>query len=113
MLAAGLTQSEVARRSGVSRQSVSRWTKVLDQGGSRGLRFTRAGRKPRLDRRQLDALDRLLRQDLARRGFGWSNEDVADLIRKRFGIRLGRTRISELLHELGFAPRHRRWTPVD
>jgi transposase len=112
LLGTGLTQVEVALRSGVSRQSVSRWAKVLDQSGARGLRFVRAGRKPRLDRRQLDALDRLLRRGLARRGLGWANEEVADVIRKEFGIALGRTRISELLHDFGFAPQGRRWRPL-
>jgi len=112
LLGTGLTQVEVALRSGVTRQSVSRWAKVLDQSGTGGLRFVRAGRKPRLDRHQLDALDRLLRRGLERRGLGWANEEVADLIRKKFTIALGRTRISELLHDLGFAPQGRRWRPL-
>jgi transposase len=112
LLGTGLTQVEVALRSGVSRQSVSRWAKVLDQSGARGLRFVRAGRKPRLDRRQLEELDRLLRRGLARRGVGWANEEVADAIRRKFGIPLGRTRISELLHDLGFAPQRRQWRPL-
>ena len=112
LLETGLTQVEVAHRSGVSRQSVSRWAKALDESGASGLRSLRAGRKPRLNRSQLDTLDRLLRRGIARRGFGWANEDVADLIRKRFGIALGRTRIVDLLHDLGFAPQRRQWMPL-
>ena len=38
LLRAGLSQSEVARKVGVHRQSVSRWARELDISGVHGLR---------------------------------------------------------------------------
>ena len=41
MLRAGLSQSEVARKIGAHRQSVSRWGRELEESGLRGLRKTK------------------------------------------------------------------------
>jgi transposase len=49
LLEQGVSQSEVARRLGVHRQSVIRWTRQIKRSGMRGLRKVgRAGRKPQL-----------------------------------------------------------------
>ena len=49
LLRAGLSQSEVARKVGVHRQSVSRWARELDTSGVHGLRKAqRTGRPPKL-----------------------------------------------------------------
>ena len=49
LLKQGVSQSEVARRLGVHRQSVIRWARQLVQSGRAGLKKAgRAGRKPRL-----------------------------------------------------------------
>ncbi len=49
LLEKGYSQSEVARRVGVHRQSVSQWATELAEKGRAGLkRAGRAGRKPRL-----------------------------------------------------------------
>ena len=48
LLAKGLSQSEVARRVGAHRQSVSKWAAELEAKGRIGLKKAgRAGRKPR------------------------------------------------------------------
>ena len=50
LLEKGYSQSEVARRVGAHRQSVSQWAAELQEKGRAGLkRAGRAGRKPRLD----------------------------------------------------------------
>src|ERR1700736_2207499 len=54
LLQQGVSQSEVARRLGVHRQSVIRWVRQLAQFGRAGLKQAgRAGRKPKLSASQL------------------------------------------------------------
>jgi len=54
LLRAGLSQSEVARKVGAHRQSVSRWARELEHSGVRGLRKAeRTGRPPKLIAAQL------------------------------------------------------------
>jgi transposase len=55
LLRQGVTQSEVARRLGVHRQSVIRWVRQLAQSGRKGLKkAARAGRKPSRLRKKVD-----------------------------------------------------------
>jgi transposase len=50
LLEKGFSQAEVARRSGVSRQSVLRWNRQRLEGGKESLSAAgRAGRKARVD----------------------------------------------------------------
>src|SRR5260370_6871117 len=59
----GVSQSEVARRLGVHRQSVIRWARQLAQSGRAGLKQAgRAGRKPKLSARQLRKIEQALRR---------------------------------------------------
>src|SRR6266436_633163 len=58
LLAKGLSQSEVARRVGAHRQSVSKWAAELQAKGRAGLKKAgRAGRKPRLSTEQLNQIE--------------------------------------------------------
>jgi len=103
-----VSQAEVARSTAVSRQSVSRWANALDQGGLRGLRSAgRAGRRPKLDGRQLEQLARYLKAGSEAAGFPTGLRtvpQVAQLIEQRFGVAYGTTRVWQLLHQLGFTP---------
>src|SRR2546430_15110652 len=57
------TQGAIARRLGVSRQSVMRWYRAWRSGGRRALRAAgRAGRKPRLGPGQLTPVDKAPRE---------------------------------------------------
>lgn len=108
LLRQGVSQAEVARRTAVSRQSVSRWAAMLEQEGLRGLhRAGRAGRKPRLDERQRQTLVRLLQRGPEAAGFPtglWTVPRVAQLIDERFGVSYGNTRVWQVLRQLGFTP---------
>lgn len=70
---AGVAQAEVARRLGVSRQSVSRWEKAREQGGTEAVRAPqRFGRPRRLSEAQCAQLarernERAIRTGKARR----------------------------------------------
>src|ERR1035437_1641358 len=58
LLKRGVSQSEVARRLGVHRQSVIRWARQLAQSGKAGLKKAgRAGRKARLSGAQLQQIE--------------------------------------------------------
>src|SRR5208337_132809 len=62
LLKQGVSQSEVARRLGVHRQSVIRWARQLERSGVRGLRRAgRAGRKPKLGAAQLQRIEQGLK----------------------------------------------------
>ena len=80
LLRAGVSQSEVARRVGVHRQSVSRWDKELKESGIRGLKKAgRAGRKPLLSPADLRRVESKLKKEPKPAGippsygrpFGW------------------------------------------
>ena len=63
LLKQGVSQSEVARRLGVHRQSVIRWARQLLQSGRAGLKQAgRAGRKPKLSASQLRKIEQALRR---------------------------------------------------
>src|ERR1700681_1153656 len=63
LLAQGLSQSEVARRVGAHRQSVSKWAAELEAKGRAGLKKAgRAGRKPRLSAEQINQIERGLKR---------------------------------------------------
>ena len=108
LLREGVSQAEVARRTAVTRQSVSRWAATLEQEGLRGLRrASRAGRKPRLDEKQRQTLVRLLKKGPEAAGFPnglWTVPRVAQLVEERFGVAYGNTRVWQMLRQLGFTP---------
>lgn len=108
LLRKGVSQADVSRITGVSRQSVSRWASKLEEEGLRGLRRApSAGRRSRLDSKQLEQLSRLLKAGPEAAGFPtglWTLPRVAQLIEQRFGVAYGTTRVWQLLRQLGFTP---------
>ena len=104
LLGKGRSQAEVARLTGVSRQSVSRWARAIAKDGLPGLRRAeRVGRKPRLTALQLNELTRLLRAGAKASGFPndrWTGPRVAKVVEKRFRIVYRRTRALDLLRAL-------------
>jgi transposase len=90
LLDKGLNQSEVARRLKVSHQTVSRWRKMVENGGAEALaKAGRAGRKPELTADQNVRLVELLKQGPERLGYRtqlWTTARVADLIKREFKV---------------------------
>jgi transposase len=84
------TQGAIARRLGVSRQSVMRWYRAWRQGGRPSLRAAgRAGRKPRLAPEQMRRVEMALRQGPRAHGFGtnlWTLPRVARVIKQLTGV---------------------------
>jgi transposase len=103
LLEKGLSQAEVARRTKVSRQSVLRWNRQRLEGGKDALRAAgRAGRKPRLDCDQEQALVKILVAGPEAAGFAtplWTLERVARVIREEFGIKCHATTALRVLRD--------------
>lgn len=88
---AGETLAFVARALHASRQSASRWYQAWKRGGLPALRAAgRAGRKPKLNLRQLQQVAHLLCQGARAHGFGtdlWTLPRVAAVIERQTGVR--------------------------
>jgi len=107
-LRAGRSKTEVARIFGVSRQAIHTWVAQHQQSGKEALRAKRRGRPPggRLNRRQEKTLARLIRDhcpdQLKLPFYLWTREAVAELIVRRFGVRLSVWTAGRRLARWGF-----------
>jgi len=107
LLAAGTPQAEVARRVAVSRQSVSHWEKLRQEGGMDALRRPkRFGRPRKLSDSQCEELIGLLKAGALAAGFAtelWTLPRIASLIEQRFTVRLTEPSVWRLLGALGWS----------
>ena len=108
----GLTQSNVARKFGVSRTTASRWNRALRQKGVDSLRKRRAtGRPSRLSGEQLQLIPAIFAQGAIVHGFAdnrWTTARLASLIESRFGVHYDHDHVGRLMQKLGLRePRHR------
>jgi transposase len=95
----GMTQAQAARVFGVHPNAVNRWIKRYRQGGWAGLgarrRGRRAGEHAALTETQQQEVIALVREttpdQLGLAGYLWTREAVAELIARRYGVRLART----------------------
>jgi transposase len=107
MFACGATQAEVARTFGVSRQAASAWYRQWHHGGEPALRGAgRAGRRPRLQPAELNAVDQALR--LGPQAFGvdthlWTLRRVAAVIEQLIGVRFHPGHVWRLLRRLDWS----------
>jgi transposase len=108
LLAAGVHQSEVARRLGVHRQSVSRWAAALSKKGQDSLRKAgRAGRLPRLSVPQKKLIKTALIAGPQAHGYAtslWTIGRVAALIQEQTGVKYHPGHAWRILRELGWSP---------
>src|ERR1044071_9669518 len=99
-----LNNSEIGRRLKVSNQTVSRWRKEYQEGGSLALRNAgRAGRLPCLDDADKARLVELLHQGPERLGYEtqlWTCERVAHLIEKNFEVAYHPGHVWRILRQL-------------
>lgn len=102
-----LSKAEIARQLGVSRASVTAWSKVLDKKGMRGLASKKAhGRTSKLNAEQKKKLKQLLRRGASKSGYltdRWTLERVAELIENQFGISYHPKGLGRVLDKLGFS----------
>lgn len=104
---AGRKQAEVAKELHVSRQSVSRWFSRFRRGSAKRLKGAgRAGRKPKLDAKQLARLDAELRRGARAHGFAtslWTLPRVALVIERLNGIKYHPGHVWRVLRRLDWS----------
>jgi putative transposase len=115
-LQTGLTQSQVARKFGVSRTTASRWNRSLSGSGVEALRKRRApGRPSRLTADQLKIVTQTYQAGPRASGFDtdrWTTARFADAIFACFGVRYDPDHAGRIMHRLGLRERRRsRRTP--
>jgi transposase len=107
LLAAGETQAEVARRVGVSRQTVMRWDRARQSGGMEALRRAQHfGRPERLSAAQRRELVQLLKDGAIASGFPtelWTLPRIAQLVEQKFSVSLVPSSVWRLLGRLGWS----------
>jgi len=107
----GLTQSQVARKYGVSRTTASRWNRALTGSGVEALRKRRApGRPCRLSAEQLPVVAEIYQAGPRVVGFltdRWTTARFADAIFGRLGIRYDPDHVGRIMHRLGLRERIR------
>jgi transposase len=107
LLQRGLHAAEVARRVGVTRQSVSRWQATLREHGRAGLRRAKhAGRPPALTAADLKRVAQALKAGPEAQGYAtglWTLDRVATLIETQCGVRYSKPWVWHLLRRLGWS----------
>ena len=108
LLKQGFKPVDVARRVGVDRRSVRRWSATYKRNGTDGLKATIAtGRPAKLNVKQRKQLERYLLQGPRTAGFStdlWTCPRVAKVIRDEFDVDYHVDHIGRVLHGLGFSP---------
>jgi putative transposase len=115
-LLSGVTQSQVARRYGVSRTTASRWHRSIIHRGFEGLRKRRAtGRPSRLTVDQVEEIRRMYTAGAQAFGYAtdrWTTARLAETIERRFGIRYDQDHVGRLLHKFGLRQRRFVYAPT-
>lgn len=105
----GENPSEVIKSFGFCRTTIYRWLRNEQDQGEQGLRARKAaGPRPQLSIKQKKQVGYWINgKDPRQYGFDfglWTRKIVADLIEKKFKVRLGLTSVGRLLAELGITP---------
>ncbi len=112
----GSTQSQVARRYGVSRTTASRWQRSIVVKGFDGMRKRRAtGRPSRLTADQVDTVRRMFFDGAVAYGFSkdrWTTGKLAMAIERKFGVRYDQDHVGRLMHKFGLRERRFVYEPA-
>lgn len=103
----GKSQSEVARRLGVTPASAHRWFHAWEREGVEGLKIApHLGRPSRLDAGQLQELEEALLEGPSAHGFAtelWTLPRVAELIKREFGVQYHEGHVWRVMRKLGWS----------
>ena len=101
----GSSQSQVARRYGVSRTTASRWHRSIVVKGMDGMRKRRAtGRPSRLTADHVDSIRSMFHEGALAHGFSrdrWTTGKLAQAIERKFGVRYDQDHVGRLMHKFG------------
>ena len=102
----GWTGRRIAEALGVSRGAVSQWLKAARAGGRAALRRRPRGRQaPKLTPEQRTELPQVLAKGAESYGFigdVWTTARVAEVIRRKFGVRHHPAHVSRILRAIGW-----------
>lgn len=106
-LRAGMSQAEVARKYGVTPQSVWAWNQRLAKDGLAGMRSRpQTGRPTKLNEAQCRDLLEVLLAGPEHAGFDgihlWNGRQILEVIRRDFGVDFHEKYVQRLLRNLGF-----------
>ena len=99
----GTTKSEAARAFGVSRSSVKRYARLVEEGRPLAPR-KRPGSKPKMD----ESARRLLEADVERRPAATLSER-REFLERVAGLRVSESTVSRMLRRLGWSRKKDRW----
>jgi transposase len=112
----GVSQSQIARKYGVSRTTASRWHRYIIHKGYEALRKRRAtGRPSRLMADQVDAIRKMYFEGALAHGFTserWTTARFAEAIERNFGIRYDQDHVGRLMHKFGLRERRLVYAPA-
>lgn len=108
LLEAGDPPPEVAAAVGTSVRTIYRWRAAARDGGRDALKSVKPpGRTPRLSPTQKAELATLLLEPPSGHGYGgrylWTQELIADLIQRKFGVKYHHDRVCRILDMIGFS----------
>ncbi|MBS2966416.1 IS630 family transposase [Actinocrinis puniceicyclus] len=109
---AGMTQVEAARVFQVSATSVSGWVNAVRRQGERALTAGRRGRRPEEQKALSKAQQRTVCRSVVNQtpaqaggtGLLWTRKEVANLVKRRFGIALSLPTTGKYLRRWGLSP---------
>jgi len=103
----GISDSDIARRVGVTPQAVHRWHLLFERGGADALKKSpHTGRPSALTEPQKKKLTKLLLAGAVASGYStdlWTTERVRDVVKREFGRAYTTVGIWKLLHKMGFS----------
>jgi transposase len=99
----GATKSEAARRFGVSRSSVKRYAKLVEEGRPLAPK-KRPGSKPKMD----ESTTKLLEADMERRP-GATLSERREFLQKVAGVGVSESTVSRMLRRLRWSRKKDRW----
>lgn len=106
LFAAGFTQAEVARRTGVTRQTAMRWSRALAKRGDAALEPGQRGRPRKLSESQRQQLNTALLAGPAAHGWStdlWTLDRIATVVQRSFGVRYHTGHVWKLMRSLGWS----------
>jgi Transposase and inactivated derivatives len=105
----GYDNHEIVDILGCGLSTVQLWRKIVREQGLEALApQPRPGRTPKLNVKQLDQLQHLLKQGAMKFGYAnaiWTSRRVRQLIQDQFGVAYSKAQTCRLLRKIGYSPK--------